>query len=108
MAAGGFHPTNPGLYSGGNISLGSSTEIVGSVFAGNFLSTGGNTVIHGLIAAAVDGEPIGSNLFNGRTFIDVATVHEHFNPTAVPIVDGQFQLPDPVLATTVLQFSRNL
>ena len=112
LAAGGINPDineNPhGLYSGGNIDLGSSTDIVGGVFAGNFLQTNGNVNIQGAVSAGAQGDPNSSNNSLGaRTVIDFATVGD-FDPLDTPITQTPPPPPPTTTITSVLRGSRPL
>lgn len=66
--AGGY---KNGVFQGGNISLGSSNEVFGSVIAGNQLQTTGNTTVHGQIYTAAQGTTT-TNDFKGSLTIDVS------------------------------------
>ena len=112
LAAGGINPDineNPhGLYSGGDIDLGSSTDIVGGVFAGNFLQTNGNVNIQGAVSAGAQGDPNSSNNSLGaRTVIDFATVGD-FDPLDTPITQTPPPPPPTTTITSVLRGSRPL
>lgn len=66
--AGGY---KNGAFQGGNISLGSSNEVFGSVIAGNQLQTGGSTTVHGQVYTAAQGTTT-TNDFKGSLTIDVS------------------------------------
>ena len=111
MAAGGYHPSDPVNYVGGDITLGSSSEVVGSVFAGNNLFTGGDVDIRGLVSASSDGDQSGvqnGNVFSGKTVIDLQPDGQHYDPTDVPIEDGEFVLPAPDGALAKLHWVKYL
>ena len=68
--AGGY---KNGAFQGGNISLGSSNEVFGSVIAGNQLQTTGNTTVHGQVYTAAQGTTT-TNDFKGSLTIDVSNL----------------------------------
>lgn len=87
LLAGGYPPDLTDVYEGGNITLGASTEIFGTVMAGDFLFTGGDTIIHGYISAsglgpAADGSA--ENSLGGSTTVDLQDLPASFEPTLVP------------------------
>ncbi|MBM7062770.1 hypothetical protein JQX08_18815 [Pseudomonas sp. UL073] len=73
-------------FSGGNISLGASSKIYGSLVAGNLLQTGGDTTVNGYITAARQGG--GSNNWSGSTTIDLRNLPPGFDPEDVPVCSG--------------------
>ena len=91
LAAGGINPDpsiNPtGAYSGGDITLGSSSDIVGAVLAGNELSTGGSTTIQGAVTAGAHGDIGSGNSLGGSTTIDFSST-EDFDTTDIPDFGG--------------------
>ncbi|WP_163020482.1 DUF342 domain-containing protein [Pseudomonas viridiflava] len=75
------------IFSGGSITLGASTEVFGSVIAGDLLGTGGNSIVHGYINAA--GQGTGSvNAWGGSTTIDLRDLPPGFMPGKLPSMDG--------------------
>lgn len=85
LLAGGYDATS--TFNGGIISLGSSTEIFGSVISGHSLGTGGNTTIHGYVTAA--GQGSGSvSPFGGSTTIDLQNLPPGYNPGNIPNMGG--------------------
>lgn len=76
-------------FSGGNINLGASSKIYGSVVAGNLLQTGGDTLVNGYITAAHQGG--GSNNWTGSTTIDLRNLPDSFDPGAIPDMGGGSQ-----------------
>lgn len=70
-----------GIYSGGNISLGSSNTIYGSVLAGNQLTTGGSTVVNGYVTAAGNGSSV-TNSLGGSTTINLTALPPAYQPGA--------------------------
>jgi len=110
LAAGGRHPSNPTSYVGGDITLGASSVVVGSVFAGNHLFTEGDVDIRGLLSGSGDGDQTNSdtgNVFTGSTSINLQ-VEGDFDPTDLPIVDGEYHIPLPDGAQAKLHWVRNL
>ncbi|MBO3275252.1 hypothetical protein [Pseudomonas schmalbachii] len=75
-------------FSGGIITLGSSTEIYGSVVAGDFLNTGGSTRINGYITAAKQSNSTSRNSWGGSTTIDLQNLPPSFNPCSLPDMSG--------------------
>ena len=55
-------------YQGGNITLGSSSNVYGNVRAGNEFSSGGSTTIHGFVSALALGSKVANSLGNSTTF----------------------------------------
>jgi hypothetical protein len=93
IAAGGYDPDDNGTYSGGDINLGQNNVIFGSVLAGGYLTTDGQTVVNGFITAAVQGpkrsDGVKKNDLRGNTTIDLTTGNENFNPSIIPdMTDG--------------------
>lgn len=111
LAAGGINPdlgVNPdGLYTGGDIDLGASTNIVGAVLAGNILGTTGQVVIQGAVSAGAFGdENSGSNSLGGSTTIDFNEIGD-FKPLDLP----DMAPPEPVgpsITTASVLWSRPL
>ena len=62
LIAGGY--SSPGVYSGGDISVGSSNTIYGNVVAGGLLGTTGNTTIVGAVQVANLGNAAGTGTTN--------------------------------------------
>lgn len=85
FVAGGFEQE---IFSGGNISLGASTEVFGSVIAGDVLETSGSTIIHGFILAAGQGKT-SPNTWNGSTTIDLRNLPKGYTPGAIPDVGSK-------------------
>ncbi len=111
LAAGGVNPdpsVNPqGVYSGGDIDLGASTDIVGAVLAGNILSTTGQVVIQGLVSAGAFGdENSGSNSFGNSTTIDFSD-NGYYNSLDVPDM-GEATPAGPAVTTASIVWSRPL
>ena len=87
LGAGGFHPDNPSVYEGGDITLGASSDIIGSVLAGNVLTTQGDVYINGSLAAGGANEsPLAGqeNSFGGSTEIDLTSHTVDFDPVIIP------------------------
>ncbi|UVE17293.1 FapA family protein [Pseudomonas sp. LS44] len=87
LLAGGFVGNT---FSGGNINLGASSKIYGSVIAGNLLQTGGDTMINGQVTAASQGGA-GSNNWSGRTTIDLRNLPSGYDPGDIPDMGGGTQ-----------------
>ena len=89
LAAGGNNPdifANPySTYTGGNISLGASTRVVGAVLAGNFLSTNGEVRIQGPLSAGALGDTsTGQNSLGAKTIVDFSGIGD-FDPLDLPV-----------------------
>ena len=65
--AGGNNPNKGGQYEGGDITLGASNEIFGTLLAGNHFDTAGDTAIHGYICAVATHVGTGTNDLGGKT-----------------------------------------
>lgn len=79
IAAGGFNPSTPGVYSGGNINLGNKSIIYGRVLAGNILKTNGDTRVFGYVsAAAQQGTGVTNNVLTGSTTIDLTLSNDNY------------------------------
>lgn len=88
LAAGGIDPEGTGEFSGGTITLGASTRIVGAVLAGDVLITQGDTNINGAVSASAQGDGSVENSLGAKTVIDLNSGTEDFNPTEIPEMGG--------------------
>ena len=85
LLAGSYDGANH--YVGGNIVLGSSSEIFGSVLSGNLYSSGGSTTIHGTVTALSQGDA--SHAAGGSTTLDLRGLPEGYTPAVQPCeLDG--------------------
>ena len=86
LLAGGNNPNTGGAYEGGDITLGASTEIFGTILAGNYLFTEGSTTVHGYVSASGSGaEIVGQgNELGSSTTIDLTGLPETYNPEFIP------------------------
>lgn len=85
LIAGGYKGDT---YVGGNINLGASNEIYGSVIAGNLLTTTGNTTVHGHIQVGGQGSAAkGKTKWTGHTTIDLRNRPSSYDPSDVPCMD---------------------
>ena len=84
LMAGGYG--SPGVYSGGNISVGSSNTVYGNVAAGGLLDTSGNTTIIGVVVVANMANAAGTGTTNwtGSTTFDLRDLPSTFTPGALP------------------------
>jgi hypothetical protein len=83
-----------GVYSGGNISLGSSATVYGSVWANNQLTTGGTTNIYGYVTAAGS---TGANALGATTNIHLDALPPSYRPgAAIPGTGGSSTTPTAV------------
>lgn len=80
LLAGGYVDAR---FEGGIIALGGSSEIFGSVIAGDSPATVGNTIIHGYVTAAGQGSSVVSP-FKGSTTIDLRNLPSGYNPGEIP------------------------
>lgn len=90
LMAGGYNPNHGGNFEGGDISLGASTEIFGTVMAGDYLFTGGDSTIHGYISASGQGASRGGvqNTLGGSTTVDLQSLPSTFDPSLIPNMDS--------------------
>ena len=112
LAAGGINPdttVNPDSdYTGGDINLGSSTDIWGAVLAGNFLETGGQTSIKGLVSAGAFGDPTsGDNKIGSNTSIELQATDD-YDPLALPTVTVIPPPPPIIITNASIAWSRPL
>ncbi|GGA44086.1 hypothetical protein [Dyella nitratireducens] len=86
LLAGGYVD---GTFSGGDINVGASSVINGSVMAGNVLNTGGSTTINGSITAAAqnpnDNTP---NNISGATLMNMNQLPGTYKPGTVPCMQS--------------------
>jgi len=75
-------------FSGGEISLGASTEIFGSVVAGDTLLTSGSSTVHGYVTAAGQGGGT-SNDWTGKLLIDLEDMPDTYTPDDTPSTDDE-------------------
>lgn len=98
LLAGGNNPNNGGTYEGGNITLGASTEIFGTILAGNYLFTEGSSTVHGYVSASGSGAEVAgqANKLGSSTTIDLTGLPETYNPELIPEMgDGNScEIPD--------------
>lgn len=80
LLAGGYVGTT---FEGGAISVGASSEILGSVIAGDYLNTSGSTTIRGYVLAAGQGSGTTSPL-SGSTTIDLRNLPPSYAPSEIP------------------------
>ncbi|POZ61073.1 hypothetical protein C2I19_15385 [Chromobacterium alticapitis] len=86
LLAGGYQNNR---FSGGDITLGASTQVYGNVWAGNMLFSGGSTTIHGYISAArQSGNASQRHDWGGSTTIDLSNLPDSFKPGADPGQNG--------------------
>lgn len=91
--AGGYEGAS---YIGGDITLGASNQIYGSVLSGNSLTTGGSTYVHGYISvAALRGT---SANWGGSTTIDLNNLPSTYNPGDTPCTSN---CPSPPVTTPI-------
>lgn len=83
LLAGGPHPST-NTYEGGNINLGASNVISGTVLAGNYFTSGGDTTVRGYItASALSGEGGNGNKLGASTTIDLSNLPSTYDPSSV-------------------------
>ena len=84
LMAGGY--SSPGMYSGGNITVGASNAIYGSVVAGGLLGTSGSTTIVGAVQVAnlANATGAGTTDWIGSTTIDLSNLPKTFKPDVIP------------------------
>lgn len=84
LLAGGYVGST---FSGGIIKLGASTEIFGSIVAGDQFSTSGNTTTHGYITAAALGTAT-QHTWEGSLHMDLTGLPAGYDPGDTPINGG--------------------
>jgi hypothetical protein len=100
-----------GVFSGGNITVGASSVVNGSVLAGNDLNTGGSTTINGYITSAAentsDTNPVS---LSGATLLNFSQLPSTYNPGSVPCMQNCAATNQNGSAnnTSVIQWSRYL
>lgn len=73
------HYADLASYVGGNIAVGSSANIYGSIKAGNEFSSGGNTTVHGFVTALALGSVFKNSMGSTTTF-DLRKLPDTFKP----------------------------
>lgn len=85
LIAGGYDPALGGTtYSGGDIRLGSTGTVYGSVLSGDTLTTGGTTIVKGYITAAALSTDTDANSLGGSTTIDLRGLPSTYSPNTMP------------------------
>lgn len=72
-----------GLFSGGSITLGASSNIFGSIVAGDVFLTEGSSTVHGYVTAAAQGATP-ANAWGGSTLIDLSNLPDTYIPGQIP------------------------
>lgn len=85
LLAGGYVS---GVFSGGDINLGSSNDVHGNVMAGNLLSTSGNTKVYGYITISNQSNSTTGSDWRGSTTIDLSSLPATFDPSKIPSSGG--------------------
>jgi hypothetical protein len=85
LLAGGYVS---GVFSGGNINLGSSNDVHGNVLAGNLLSTSGSTKVYGYITISNQSNSTTGSDLRGSTTIDLSSLPATFDPSKIPSSGG--------------------
>lgn len=76
---------NSGVFSGGNIALGASNNIYGSVLAGQYLSTSGSTTVSGLLfSGGQNSSATGGNSQSGSTTITTTGGSASYDSVNIP------------------------
>jgi len=78
---------NGAVFSGGTIKEGASSEIFGTIMAGDVFLTDGSSTVHGYINAAGQGSA-GNNDWKGSTTIDLSNLPSTYNPAETPSAGG--------------------
>jgi hypothetical protein len=85
LIAGGYDPSLGGTtYTGGDIRLGSTGTVYGSVLSGDTLTTGGTTIVKGYITAAALTTDTDANALGGSTTIDLRGLPSTYSPNIMP------------------------
>lgn len=87
MMAGSCTNDSCSPYTGGNITLGASNNIRGSIKAGNQFSSGGSTTVHGYISALAQGENT-QNSMGGSTTIKLDELPPGYDPRGANSTPG--------------------
>lgn len=90
LLAGGYDPdVTPRTFSGGDISLGSSNRVYGTIIAGDMLTTGGDTKIYGYVSGAglmlIEDE---AHKLGNATEINLKNLPSTYKPEVVPNMSG--------------------
>ncbi|MFA7666985.1 MAG: hypothetical protein WCY32_12805, partial [Burkholderiaceae bacterium] len=85
LIAGGFRNN---VFEGGDIALGASNKIYGSVIAGDILTTTGSTEVTGQIIVAAQDPSSTQTTWSGSTTVHMSEDHEDFDPDANPFDDS--------------------
>lgn len=86
--AGGFDPNAGGVYKGGDISLNASSDVYGTILAGNNLKTIGDITVHGYISAAAQNAVTTDNDLGGSTTVDLTSLPTTYRPQEIPSFSG--------------------
>ncbi|MBB5193537.1 hypothetical protein HNQ50_004295 [Silvimonas terrae] len=92
-----------GVYSGGNIALGSSTTVYGSILANNQFTSSGSTTIYGYVTAAGS---TGANSLGSSTTINLSALPPAYKPGAS--VPGTGSSGTPSAVTSQVLWTRYL
>lgn len=85
LLAGGFNQASPETFVGGKISLTASTNIYGTVVAGNILETSGATTVYGYITAAgLQNIATEVNSLTASITVDLTKRPSAYNPDKIP------------------------
>lgn len=86
LIAGGYSSS---IYQGGEIDLGSSTDVYGSIFAGGTMRTSGNMFISGSVQVSnMKNQKDVATKWEGSTKIDLSNLPSTFNPGVVPCMNS--------------------
>jgi hypothetical protein len=91
-----------GLFIGGNITLGASSKVYGTVIAGNLFNSGGSTTVYGYVAAAGQGVTALANVLSGSTMIDLTSLPSTYSPSVLPCMSGCVTTPATAADAAVL------
>ncbi|WP_024870498.1 hypothetical protein [Tolumonas lignilytica] len=80
LLAGGYVSN---VFSGGDISLGSSNDVHGDIMAGDLLSTTGSTKVYGYITISNQSNSTDGSSFKGSTTIDLSNLPATYDPSQV-------------------------
>ncbi len=74
-------------YQGGNVITGALANIHGTVKAGNVFKSGGNSTVHGFVAALGQGQTSGHQM-GAKTTVDLRNLPTGYDPTGGPSTPG--------------------
>ena len=96
LMAGSYSGTN---YVGGDITLGASNKIYGTIMAGGLLKTTGSTTIVGALVVANTPKSTASTTIQGGVTVDLSSLPSTFSPDEAPCMGSDCNNPGPGSST---------